>query len=79
MIATLLASKFTIPIAAVLVTVALLFAVYHAGANAQKAKDQSAAMDLINKRDKINGKVNDYDAQQLCTSLGGSWVSNGCQ
>lgn len=79
MIAAILASKFTIPVAVFLGGAAMFFSAYHMGENAQKAKDAAAAMELINARNKIDGQVQDYDAAKLCTALDGRWVQDHCE
>lgn len=79
MIAALIASKFTVPVAVFLAGAGMFFGAYHLGANAQKAKDAAAAIELINNRNKIDGQVQDFDAAKLCASLDGRWVQDHCE
>jgi hypothetical protein len=79
MIATLLASKFTIPVAVFLGGMAMFYGAYHMGETAQKNKDSAAAIDMINKRNKIDGQVQDYDAAKLCASFDLKWVQDHCE
>lgn len=79
MMAALLASKFTIPVAVFIGGMSMFYGAYHMGETAQKAKDAAAAIELINARNRIDGQVQDYDAAKLCTSLGGKWLQDHCE
>ncbi len=53
--------------------------IFEAGKSSERGKGLQATIDAINERDEIDGKTKTLSDADLCTKLGGRWVSDNCE